>query len=682
MLSLLVFFITSSQAQAPDIQWQKCFGGTLEDFTRSLELTSDGGFAFVASTESNDGDVSGNHGEADFWLVKADASGTIEWQKCLGGTLDDYGWSLKQTLDGGYIFTGFSISHDGDITGNHGNYDYWVVKTDASGNIQWQKAYGGSLYDAPYVIQQTTDHGYIIAGSVLSQNGDVTGSQGDKDAWIVKIDSTGNIQWQKDMGGTAIDDAYAIQQTIDGGYIVAGNSASNDGDVSGGHGSDDVWVVKLNSAGSILWQHCYGGTGSDVARCIQQTSDGGYVVIGFAKSKDGDVTGNHGSNDIWVIKINSSGTLQWQKCFGGSRNDFGRWVKQTVDGGYLIAGAAGSSDGDIVGNHGSNDFWICKIDTSRNIQWQKTLGGSEEDYMYTFQADGAGNYFLAGLTLSTDGDVTGNHGDQDVWVVKLAANCNLSLSGTTANQTCTGNDGSINLSVSGGALPLTYNWSNGAPTEDISGLAAGTYSVTVTDVAGCTASSSVQVSAPSFSTPTTLSTAKITSASATLKWHIAGTPSGFGIQYKLTSSATWLHKKLSTGTKASYKLTGLSPSSQYEWQIREDCGSQHSSYSSSKMFTTLALKEGESIVAANFDLRAYPNPSNGIFTVDVKGVVDDKVIIEVIDLSGRILFEESVSSSDGSILHELVLHELNNGYYLFSLSDNGVVHTLPLMIAK
>src|SRR6185295_6435495 len=206
------------------------------------------------------------------------------------------------------------------------------------------------------------------------------------------------------------------------------------------------------------------------------------------------------------------------------------------------------------------------------------------------------------------------------------------------NETCPGNNGSIGLTVSGGTLPYIYHWSNGATTEDVSGLAAGTYSVTVTDVAGCTASASVQVAAPSFNTPTNLSTAKITSTGATLKWNIVGTPSGFGIQYKLTSSATWLKKKITTGIKTSYKLTGLTPSSQYEWQIREDCGSQHSAYSTSKIFTTLAVKEGESITADPFDLRVYPNPSNGIFNVDINGVMNNEVHIQVIDLSGRILF--------------------------------------------
>ena len=605
----LVFFIRSSLAQSPVLQWQKCYGGTKDDFTRSLELTSDGGFIFCAAAESNDGDVTGNHGDADFWLVKANASGSIEWEKCLGGTRDDYGWAMKQTTDGGYILTGFSISHNGDITNNLGNYDFWVVKADAFGNIQWQKNLGGSLYDAPYAIQQTSDHGYVVAGSVISQDGQVTGSRGGKDAWIVKLDSTGNIQWQKDMGGSGTDDAFAVQQTTDGGYIVSGNTDSNDGDVSGAHGSDDYWVVKLSATGNILWQHCYGGSDSEVSRYVQQTPDGGYVVIGYTLSNNGDVTGNHGLNDIWVVKTNSAGTLQWQKCFGGSGDDFGRWIQLTSDGGYLINGPAGSIDGDVTGNHGGLDYWIAKLDSSRNIQWQKSVGGSLEDYDYAFQTDGAGNYFLGGYASSNDGDVSGNHGGQDVWIVKLSSAC----------------------------TPVT---------------------------------------------PANLSTTKITSTSATLKWQIPGTPTGFKIQYKPTTSDTWLNKNINNGTKASVKLTGLTPSTQYEWQIREKCGNQSSAYSASTLFTTLAMKEGENIGADHFTFQAYPNPSNGIFSVEAGGITNEKVTIEVIDLSGRVLLEESVSSNNGSILHEMDLQRFIGGYYLLRMSDNGVAHTMPLLLQK
>lgn len=609
LISFLVFFIGSSPAQSPPVlEWQKCYGGTHDDFTRSLELTADGGFIFCASAESDDGDVIGNHGEADFWLVKANATGDIEWQKCLGGSDDDYGWALKQTVDGGYVMTGFAESPDGDVTGLIGNYDYWVVKTDALGNIQWQKCLGGTRYDAPYAIEQTTDHGYIIAGSVKSNDVDVTGYNGGKDAWIVKLDSTGNIQWQKALGGSEVDDAFAVQQTTDGGYIVAGNSASNNGDVSGGHGSDDFWVVKLNPDGGLQWQHCYGGSASEVSRYAKQTPDGGYVVIGYTLSNDGDVTGNHGLNDIWVIKINSVGALQWQKCFGGSGDDFGRWIQLTSDGGYLINGPVGSNDGDVTGNNGGLDFWIAKLDASQNIQWQKSVGGSLEEYDYAFQADDAGNYFLGGLASSNDGDVTGNHGGQDVWIVKLSS-----------------------------CIPVT---------------------------------------------PTNLSTTKITAGSATLKWQIAGSPSGFKIQYKPTSSSTWLTKNINNETKTSYKLTGLTPSTEYEWRIRAKCGNESSAYSGSIIFTTLAMRAGEITDADNFDLHTYPNPSNGIFMVEKSCVQSDEVVIQVMDLSGRILFEESVSVNDGSILHQLDLHQVNSGYYLLHISENEVVKMLPLMIEK
>ncbi len=605
---VLFFFIASSQAQSPVLQWQKCYGGTDEDFTRSLELTNDGGFIFCASAESVDGDVTGNHGPADFWLVKANASGDIQWQKCLGGSLEDYGWDVKQTADGGYVLTGFSDSDDGDVSGNHGNYDYWVVKTDASGNIQWQKTLGGSAYDAPYAIEQTRDHGYVIAGTVKSNDGDVTGGFGIKDAWIVKLDSTGNIQWEKVMGGSGVDDAFAIKQTSDGGYIVAGNSSSMNGDVSGGHGSDDYWVVKMNAAGSIQWQHCYGGTASEVSRYVEQTKDGGYVVIGFSLSNDGDVTGNHGLNDIWVIKIDESGILQWQKCFGGSADDYGRKIEQTGDGGYLIVGPSGSSDGDVTGNHGKLDYWIAKLDISQNIEWQKSLGGTLKDYVYTFQTDDAGNYFLGGYTESNDGDVTGNHGNQDVWIVKLSS-----------PETC--------------------------------------------------------------STPTNLSTTKITSTSALLKWQIVGAPTGFTIRYKLTSSSNWLYKN-SNGTKNSFRLNGLISSSQYEWSISANCGTQSSAYSESKLFTTLSLKGEKNTTTDQASLHVYPNPSNGIFTLEMSGVINDKVFIEVIDLLGKIVVEEIVSTNDKMILYKMNLKDLKSGPYIIRIIYNGDVYTRSIRIVE
>ncbi len=231
------------------------------------------------------------------------AQPTIEWQKSLGGTGAEYAWSIQQTTDGGYIVAGFSFSNDGDVTGNHGWADYWVVKLTSTGAITWQKCLGGTGGEQASSIQQTADGGYIVAGFSYSTNGDVAGNNGVSDYWVVKLDSGGVIDWQKCLGGTGGEQASSIRQTADGGYVVAGFSSSTNGDVTGNNGGGDYWVVKLDSTGVIDWQKCLGGTASDAASSIQQTIDGGYIVAGQSYSNDGDVTGNHGNEDFWVVKL-------------------------------------------------------------------------------------------------------------------------------------------------------------------------------------------------------------------------------------------------------------------------------------------------------------------------------------------------------------------------------------------
>jgi hypothetical protein len=225
----------------------------------------------------------------------------------------------------------------------------------------WQKSFGGSLFDRAYSIQQTTDGGYIVAGESGSTDGDVTGNHGSADGWVVKLDSSGKIIWQKSLGGSSIDFSNSIQQTTDGGYIVAGYSFSNSENVTGNHGDFDSWVVKLNSSGNITWQKSLGGSNRDEAKSIQQTTDGGYIVAGYSYSINGDVTGNHGGFDSWVVKLNSSGNITWQKSLGGSENDEATSIQQTTDGGYIVAGYAWSNDGDITGNHSSRDYWVVKL---------------------------------------------------------------------------------------------------------------------------------------------------------------------------------------------------------------------------------------------------------------------------------------------------------------------------------
>jgi hypothetical protein len=417
---LSIFIILDSLSAQPNIEWQKCYGGSQYDAASNIQQTNDGGYIVTGLTQSYNGDVSGNHGVVDVWALKLSSDGSVEWQKALGGSSVEVGTCVLQTLDGGYILSGFSISNDGDVAGNHGESDFWLVKLNSSGEIQWQKALGGSKEEEAQCIRQTNDGGYIVVGYSNSNDGDVTGNHGYSDYWVVKLNESGEIEWQKSLGGTGNDEAYSVQLTKDGGYIVAGSTFSNNGDVSGNHGNVDYWVVKLDSEGEIEWQKAFGGSGADYGGMVCQTSDGGYIVAGTTGSIDGQVSGAYGYGDGWVIKLDQTGTLQWQKVLGGSDQDGASSIFQTSDGGLVLSLSTTSNDGDVLNNDGGADIWVVKLSGIGNILWQKTLGGSQAEVPGGLQPTLDGGYILCGYTESNDGDVSGNQGNQDFWIVKLS----------------------------------------------------------------------------------------------------------------------------------------------------------------------------------------------------------------------------------------------------------------------
>lgn len=421
-------------AQIPVIEWQKSLGGSGYDYANSVHQTSDGGYIVAGYTSSNDGDVSGNHGEDDVWVVKLTAAGEIDWSKTFGGSGNDVATYVQETADLGYVIAGNTYSDDGDVTGNQGNGDAWVIKLDNAGTIQWQKTFGGNNVDAANSVQQMADGGYIVACSTVSENnGDVMGSHGAAECWVVKLSEAGVIEWSLCLGGQSYDYARCVQQTADGGFVIGGNILSVDGDVTGNHGYVDYWVVKLNNIQEIQWQKALGGTGTDTLASVIQTTDGGYIVAGNAYSQDGDVAGSgfHGTffNDYWVVKLSSTGAIQWKKALGGSGNDLAQSIQQTTDGGYIVYGYTTSNDGDVSGSNGHVDYWIVKLNAQGAIQWQKTLGGTNQEGYNSIpqQVDGAhsiqqttdSGFILAGYSKSNDGNVSGNHGNFDYWVVKL-----------------------------------------------------------------------------------------------------------------------------------------------------------------------------------------------------------------------------------------------------------------------
>ncbi len=435
LLSSFIFslLLCVSLTAQPYIQWQKSFGGADNETAYSIIQTTDGGYAVAGTSKSVSGDVTGHHGTymySDFWVMKINSAGTMQWQKSLGGTGNDEARSIIQTADGGFAVAGYSQSNDGDVTGHHGlltTQDYWIVKLDTAGTIEWQHSFGGTKNDLAFSIIQTTDHGYAVAGYTFSNDGDVTGlhlngSTTFDDYWILKLDSTGTMQWQKCLGGVLNEEAHSIIQNADGGYTIAGITNSNySGDVGALIGSSDYWVVKIDALGSILWSKLFGGLGYDDAWTLLPSSDKGYVIGGHTTSVSGDhdITLNHGSSDYWMIKIDSLGIKEWEHSYGGSGIELTSSLIKTADGGYAFGGYSSSADGDVSGVHGASDFWVVKMDSAGVLEWQKAMGGTGNEQGYSLIQSSDGGYLIAGDAASANGDVTLNQGMLDYWIVKL-----------------------------------------------------------------------------------------------------------------------------------------------------------------------------------------------------------------------------------------------------------------------
>jgi hypothetical protein len=365
---------------AGTIQWQKVLGGRDRDESFSIQQTTDDGYILIGSTDSDaTGDVGVNHGKSDIWVVKLNPRGDIQWQQVLGGDGSESGRSIRQTMDGGYILIGSTDSDNtGDVGPGHGGSDMWVVKLNPGGDIQWQQVLGGEGFDAGRSIDQTMDGGYVLAGDTTSDTtGNVGPNHGGSDIWVVKLNPAGTIQWLKVLGGSDREECFSIHRTDDGGSILTGTTDSDaTGDVGSNNGGSDVWVVKLNPAGIIQWQKVLGGNGLESGRSIEQTTDDGYILAGSTSSDNtGDVGTNPGGSAIWVAKLNPAGDFQWQKVLGGNGYESGRSIEQAMDGGYIVAGNTDSDDtGDVGPNQDGSVLWVVKLNPGGDIQWQLIPG--------------------------------------------------------------------------------------------------------------------------------------------------------------------------------------------------------------------------------------------------------------------------------------------------------------------
>jgi hypothetical protein len=359
----------------------------------------------------------------DFWILKLDAENNIQWSKTFGGSEDDRGNDILQTKDGGFAILGYSTSSNLDVPGNAGSQDFWMIKLDANGTISWSKTFGYLGADFGTTLLQTADNSYLITGvlDVTASGGQGNSRNSQRhaggDIWAIKLSENGDLQWSKYFGGSFTDAPFGIVETEDHNFIIAGSSDSADVDISNNNGSYDFWVLKITSNGSLLWERSFGGSEIDEARAITATNDGNFIIVGDTRSADKDVSNNHGAADVWMIKMNTDGNLIWEKTIGGSSFDVARSVARAQDNGFIISGSSRSLNEGFT-NQGQNDALLLKIDAEGNLVWKQTIGGDEIDYFYDAVQLNNASIIAVGETNSSNGDLTENKGFSDALIIK------------------------------------------------------------------------------------------------------------------------------------------------------------------------------------------------------------------------------------------------------------------------
>lgn len=365
------------QVAVTEDTWSMTFGSEREERAYSVQQTSDGGYVVAGEADSYAA------GGLDVWLIRTDAEGDKLWSRVIGGMEYDGARSVQQTSDGGYIVAGTTESH-----GASGS-DMWLIKTDASGREVWAKAIGGADHDNGFSVQQTSDGGYFIAGWTFSSGA------GGCDLWLVKTDTAGNVVWDKTYGGSYYEMVGSARQTSDGGYVITGLTCSF------GAGGRDVWLVKTDSSGDTVWTRTFGGAEDDWGQSVRQTADGGYVIAGITSSYGA------GREEVWLIKTDAGGNAAWAKTFGGASSDCAYSVQQTADRGYVIAGSTESY------GSGQGDVWLIRTDAGGNRVWDRTFGGLNQDWGHSVWEIPEG-YVVAGSTSSFGA------GGFDVWLIKTS----------------------------------------------------------------------------------------------------------------------------------------------------------------------------------------------------------------------------------------------------------------------
>ncbi len=434
IILLILFSFSSTIAYAST--WERTYGGTGNESGFGSQQTSDGGYIIAGETDSS------GSGMSDVYLLKTDSNGNILWEKTYGGPNIDQAMGVQETSDNGNIIVGQTRSYGA------GGWDVYLIKTDTNGNALWTKTYGGTGDDWGNSVQQTSDGGFIIGGKTNSIGA------GNYDVYLIRTDSNGNVLWTKTYGGTDEDGAYTVRQTSDGGFIMSG--------------ARDVWtncriyLIKTDANGNVTWERTYGGGYWAWGGDIQQTPDGGYIHGGVIFSN---------AANIYLGKIDGNGNTIWERSFGGTNGEYGGSVQRTPDGGYVVSGFTASFGA------GGVDVYLVKVDANGNELWEKTYGGTGDDYGSTVQQTSDGGYILSGRTNSFGA------GNYDVYLIKTDANGNISSIELprTGQTTCydtavaviacagTGQDGEIQAGVPWPSPRFTDN-GDATVTDNLTGL--------------------------------------------------------------------------------------------------------------------------------------------------------------------------------------------------------------------
>lgn len=375
-----------SEATAPEMEWSQTFGGTGEDVAFSVRQTTDGGYILAGYTA-----LLGAGDCGDIYLIKTNADGEMEWSQTFGGEDREKAFSVQQTTDGGYIVAGYTML----FASEYNVYDVYLIKTDSNGNKEWSQTFGEARWDQANSVQQTADGGYILAGVTDWYPQEPWWVGGD--FYLIKTNYLGNEEWSQTFGGEGSECAWSVQQTTDGGYILAGCTDSF------GAGDDDAYLIKTDYLGNEEWSQTFGGADEDWARSVQQTTDGGYILAGYTYSFGA------ADADVYLIKTDPSGEVEWSQTFGGTERDQAYSVQQTADGGYILAGYTYSLGTEVY------DAYLIKTDPMGNEEWSQTLSGKGLAMALSVQQTADDGYILAGTIIPLDDE------EADAWLVKFAA---------------------------------------------------------------------------------------------------------------------------------------------------------------------------------------------------------------------------------------------------------------------